>query len=352
MSRMLVKVLVAFGALALLLATSAFLTLNGSVTPSKLLNAQDHLTGLWNKQESEDQNHGISHYTRNTRNSNPSLLLLVLNKDGLSWGQNANQPRRSVHDFLQMIDDTNIDLSDTSLGFLTHDVEEYQLYKEATSHLPFARITIFLHPGYRNGTSDRGNRHDEDTQRVRRGEIAKLRNYLMLRTLRDESHILWLDADVYRLSPGIIPTMISHSYRSDVGIITARCSIGDIADYDWNAWSGPRSVPDVEELAALDAGGNYNVHSAEGTKHLGDLIRETSNTDLVPLDSVGATILYIRAALIHQGLAFAYSFIVGTTWQREGWDGIESESICYLARSLGAGCFGMGGDWQAWHTDG
>ncbi len=35
-------------------------------------------------------------------------------------------------------------------------------------------------------------------------------------------------------------------------------------------------------------------------------------------------------------------YIVGTKWEhKEGWDGIETEGICYMAKALGYKCWGM-----------
>jgi hypothetical protein len=49
----------------------------------------------------------------------------------------------------------------------------------------------------------------------------------------------------------------------------------------------------------------------------------------------------MRADLVRQGLTFATSYLVGTDWQAEGWDGIESEGLCITARTLGSGCWGI-----------
>jgi hypothetical protein len=62
---------------------------------------------------------------------------------------------------------------------------------------------------------------------------------------------------------------------------------------------------------------------------------------LMRLDAVGATVLAIKAGLVSQGLAFATSYLVGTDWEGEGWDAIESEGTCVTARTLGSGCWAM-----------
>ena len=77
-----------------------------------------------------------------------------------------------------------------------------------------------------------------------------------------------------------------------------------------------------------------------------------TDDDLIDLDTVGATILYLRASLIWRGLNFPHQFVVGTRWRKDGWDGIESEGLCYRARGLSGGkCAVLGGDWHVQHTD-
>ena len=58
----------------------------------------------------------------------------------------------------------------------------------------------------------------------------------------------------------------------------------------------------------------------------------------------------MKASLWRQGLGFATSYLVGTDWKDEGWDGVESEGLCAAARNLineeygrqgGVGCWGV-----------
>ena len=57
---------------------------------------------------------------------------------------------------------------------------------------------------------------------------------------------------------------------------------------------------------------------------------------IIPLDSVGGAVLFMKSIVIKQGVIFPTSLIVGTTWDRqEGYDGIETEGVCYLAKPLG-----------------
>ena len=294
---------------------------------------------------------GVRRFTRHDRSKQPSTTVLVLTKDADSWGHNVDQPPRTFKDFLSLLNSTGLDLADTSLGLLTSTEDQYSLFKTATQDTGLASTSIFLHPGYADEDVSRGDRHDESTQVSRRAQIAKLRNYLMLRSLGDESHIIWLDSDVFELhTPRVFQKMISQSKNSrEAGIITARCEIGPIMDYDGNAWKGAlarASIQHAENSMCTDG------DAAEKTVRVGDLIKGTSDDELVKLDSVGATVLYMRASLVHRGLTFPSSFVVGTTWEMAGWDGIETEGLCYQARALkGGGCYALGGAWMVRHTD-
>ena len=70
------------------------------------------------------------------------------------------------------------------------------------------------------------------------------------------------------------------------------------------------------------------------------------------MDSVGGTILYIRANLIREGVVFPHFNIVGTTWEQAGWVGVETEGLCYMAKGLvGGGCYVLGGKHHVRHSD-
>ncbi|KAJ1335927.1 Anp1 [Microdochium nivale] len=316
---------------------------------------------------------GAVHYTRelftrdnarrhsNKKDNNggtvqPSLLILVLNKDADSWARDFRATQRSVHDFLDLLLSTRLDLTTVSLAMMTSSRAEFEAIKVATSKLPFGRVTvIFKEPPAARGL-DYAERHNRSpaVQRKRRGLIAALRNYLMLRALQDEEHVLWVDADVAEFSPGIVQAMLSHAEArpDEVGLITARCSQNAHANYDKNAWAvakgaqkiwGP--VADHERKGAVD-------ELVETRLFVDVLGKGTNDAELVPLDSVGGTILYMRASKVLEGLVFPTYNVVGTTWSREGWVGVETEGICYAAKQTpGGGCFLLGGSHYVRHAD-
>ena len=65
--------------------------------------------------------------------------------------------------------------------------------------------------------------------------------------------------------------------------------------------------------------------------------------DPVPLDSVGGTVLWVDANLHREGVIFPPFYLIGSEWDRNGYDGIETEGICYIAKAMLGNqvCFGL-----------
>ncbi|GAM90053.1 hypothetical protein ANO11243_080930 [Dothideomycetidae sp. 11243] len=294
---------------------------------------------------------GVLRFTRTRVGASPDLLWLVLTYDNGSWGQLAdNKGPRDINHLHNLVS-SQYDVSKISLGLLTSSMDEYELYKQSVRTLDYGRVDIFFHPGFHEGpVVDREHRHDDKYQKDRRAEMAKLRNYLMLKTLREEQHILWSDADVWHFDDGVVRRMIQHTEEHpDFGVLTTRCAIGNVEDYDLNAWKGTRQGPRGWDLTDEEI--KKGELEQQGQYHAGDLLKGSHDDDLIPLDTVGATILYMRASLVMRGLNFPHQYTVGTRWGKDGWDGIESEGICYRARGLQGGrCGLLGGRWHVEHT--
>ncbi len=114
----------------------------------------------------------------------------------------------------------------------------------------------------------------EYLQRERRSVLAKSRNHLLFRALGDEDWVLWLDVDVVEYPPGIIERLL----ETGKDIVQPNCvrEYGG-ESFDLNAWRD------------------------RGRLHLHDLRGEG---DVVRLDSVGGTMLLVRADVHREGLVF------------------------------------------------
>ena len=59
------------------------------------------------------------------------------------------------------------------------------------------------------------------------------------------------------------------------------------------------------------------------------------------LSSIGGTILYVKAAVHRDGVVFPVANVVGAEWAQQGYTGLETEGICWLAKFLDYRCWGM-----------
>jgi hypothetical protein len=149
-------------------------------------------------------------------------------------------------------------------------------------------------------------------QTERRTVLAKSRNHLLFHSLNDEDWVLWLDVDVVEYPPDLIERLM----RTGKDIVHAHCVLDyGGATYDWSGWRD------------------------HGRVHL-DALR--GEGDLVELDAVGGTVLWIRADLHRDGLVFPpFHYGRENLAAREGQGEIEAEGLGLLARDMGYTCWGM-----------
>ena len=127
--------------------------------------------------------------------------------------------------------------------------------------------------------------------------------------------------------------------ESGKDIITPACMWGDSGiDYDQNAWRGPRKHPKLEGSDQHRPFVPGPIRE-EGTLFVSELEDEG---EFVELDSVGGTVLFVKTEIYRNGISFPPFNLVGTDWDaREGFDGIETEGLCYAAKSIGYKCWAM-----------
>jgi hypothetical protein len=158
-------------------------------------------------------------------------------------------------------------------------------------------------------------RYAHHLQVRRRSVLAKSRNHLLFRALDDEDWVLWLDVDVIEYPPDVIERLLA----TDKEIVHPNCVYEYGGEsFDLNAWRD------------------------RGRLHLHDLRAEG---ELVPLDSVGGTMLLVRADVHRDGLVFP-SFPYGLANPRvrtnNYWMGeLETEGLGIMASDLGVQCWGM-----------
>lgn len=280
-----------------------------------------------------------------------SILLLSIVASGKSYGKG--------HTYVEFLKKYEFLTSNSNyrynLGILISDDQEFtkinQFLTENTLK-NFEKITLIQAKFIDESNAlDRENRHDNNVQRFRRRLIARIRNFCLFNCLTTEQYTVFIDSDIIEFKqPNMIDLFIDTNY--DIIVPRIQHALGDV-DYDRNSWKGERTKPDDEELKKMDkndwdnvqyvpqdvSGKIYHFYSFMGSE---DKINHPELTYAFPLDSVGGAILFAKSIIYKQGVNFPTSYIVGTTWDRdEGYDGIETEGICYLAKPLGYKCWGM-----------
>lgn len=151
----------------------------------------------------------------------------------------------------------------------------------------------------------------------RRTILARARNQLLFRALRDEDFVLWLDVDVIVYPADLIERLL------EIGrdILQPHCvTTPSGATFDRNAWA------------------------EHGTKFLSDY-RGCGRP--VRLDAVGGTVLFIRADIHREGLIFPpYRYGVENPAIRphhEVWGKgeVETEGLGMMAQDMGYQCWGL-----------
>jgi Anp1 len=153
----------------------------------------------------------------------------------------------------------------------------------------------------------------------RRKILARSRNHLLMHALDDEDWVLWIDVDLADYPADIVERLIACGRD----ILHPHCVVAPGGPtFDLNAWRD------------------------DGKVHM-DKLR--GGPDLVRLDSVGGTMLFIRADLHRDGLVFPPFFygqanaavrrhhpLFGTAAGE-----LETEGLAIMARDMGVQCWGM-----------
>lgn len=239
------------------------------------------------------------------RSSPPRILVLTPLKDVAD----------GLADYLRLLRSLSYSHDRITLGLLESDSRD-GTFEAAAAILPSVReefagaqlwqrdFGFVIPPGIHRG--------DSRIQRQRRGVLARSRNHLLSHALTDEDWVLWLDADLIAYPPDIIERLLASGKR----IVQPHC----VLDY---------GGPTFDQNAWRDA----------GRLHLDDLRGEG---DVVPLDTVGATMLLIHADLHRDGLVFPpVPYRPGHPRARRGDGEIESEGLGLLATDMGETCWGI-----------
>lgn len=190
-----------------------------------------------------------------------------------------------------------------------------------TLNIEFARAALWksdcgFHPA--------GPRWAPSIQYRRRSILAKCRNNLLHRALDDEDWVLWMDVDLVEYPPDIIERLLA----TGKDIVCPHCvtSPGG-GTFDLNTFQSTRDLSGPEgEPYLID--GILQPPKGVGRRYLDGL----RDQELVRVDSVGGTMLLIRADIHREGLMFP-PFAFGRL--------IETEGLALMATAMGYECWGL-----------
>jgi hypothetical protein len=161
-------------------------------------------------------------------------------------------------------------------------------------------------------------RHEAVYQASRRAVLAGARNHLLFNALRGQDWVLWLDVDVVEFPADILQRLIA----LDLDVVQPHCVLEyGGRTFDRNAWCD------------------------NGRLHMEDL----RGRGRVRLDSVGGTMLLVRADRHRDGLVFP-TFFYGSQsrWVRsphplrgDRLGEIETEGLAIMAKDMGIECWGL-----------
>lgn len=263
---------------------------------------------------------------------------------------------RTIADFVKLVDSFGYRPEWSSIGILCGEEslrDDAILFFDGLvkyEEFNYAKVTI-ISESFMGNTFGR---HDDraSVQRLRRRMIARSRNFAISNSLENERYTLSIDADIVSLDN---TDMLERFIKLGFDIINPRVMKGGDENYDRNAWTGTRTRP-LEKQLKLMAEDKWEEANYEPNNLkiwlIHDELRKIRGTPpdspersldyAYELDSVGGTILFVKSVVYRQGIMFPPTYIVGTDWdRREGWDAIETEGLCYIAKAMNYKCMAM-----------
>ena len=167
-------------------------------------------------------------------------------------------------------------------------------------------------------------RWEPGEQLRRRSILAKSRNFLLAKALKDEDWVLWIDADVARWPADVIERLL----EVEKDIVAPNCLIqGTRKTFDYNTFKLKPEAASIDWTPYL-VDGVLQPPKGLGRHYLSDL----HDHQIVQVDSVGGTMLLVRADLHREGLIFP-------SFPHKYY--LETEGLAVMARDMGYTCWGL-----------
>jgi Anp1 len=212
-----------------------------------------------------------------------------------------------------------------SIGFLESDSQD-DTFKLLERNLPtlrshFRRVDLYKRDfNFQLSTP----RWEDSIQIKRRSILAKSRNFLLSKCLDDETWVLWLDVDLHSYPVDIFQNLLAVNKE----IVTPECILQNTdRSYDLNTFK-LKDEAENQDWTQYTIDGVKMPPKGVGRLYLEDL----RSFDLVEVDSVGTTMLLVKADLHREGLNFpSYSY--------KGH--LESEGLAMMAKDMGVSSWAL-----------
>jgi peptide chain release factor subunit 1 len=248
----------------------------------------------------------------------PNILILTPVKNG----------SRHLARYLELIERLDWPRQNLSIGLLESDSddESWELLQRMRPALDARAANVTLVKRDYGFAIPRGiPRWAGAFQLARLTILARSRNQLLFRALRNEDWVLWLDVDVIDYPEDVIQRLLAPG----VDIIHPHCVKRYGGEtFDLNAWA----------------------------EHGSKLMQDMRGQGLVRLDAVGGTMLMVKADIHRDGLIFpAFRYGVSSPRKRPshpvwGTGEIETEGLGIMAADMGYQCWGLP-DLEILHSD-
>ena len=223
-----------------------------------------------------------------------------------------------VQRFINNLDASSYPKERLSLAFLESDSDDgtYGMLEKMLPELRerYARVELFRRDfGYRTLRP----RWTVSEQFVRRSILARSRNLLLSRALRDEEWVLWMDVDLLSWPPDAIERLLA----ANEDIVVPHCARPDGTAFDLNTFVLARNAHQLN-WSRYVYDGILQPPVGYGRHYLG----EFTGREKVEVDGVGGTMLLVCADAHREGLVFpAYSHDFY----------IETEGLAQTAKAMG-----------------
>lgn len=214
-----------------------------------------------------------------------------------------------VNRFFSLIYNLTYPKSQISLGLLEGDSTDNTslLIESNISKVKKLYHSIkFIHKNVSTKIPNNNDRYSLEIQRVRRSNLALLRNTVINSTLKNEEYILSIDSDVSLYSNNILNILL----KANKDVVVPICRHEKNNDvYDINVWV---FTPDANEYIKKQNNDYllqqpYRFHPVKYLKHIGILHEENKKYGLmysVRVDGIGGTMALIKSKVIQNGVVF------------------------------------------------